>query len=488
MDAENDLSFADFFDVLYQFAAILDPQGNVIRANKAALKPAGLHEDQIRGRPVWEVAWTGLSKANRQSLKNAVGQAALGDPVRSELVVRRGRNLQQVIDFSLRPIWDGETGVKYILAEAWDETAYKETSDALYRSEARFRTIFEKAGIGILIKGVDGRILDSNPAFQSMLGYDPLELLQMKYIDITHGDDRAVSRKLFNELVKGRRESYSMEKRYLHKDGRPVWASITTSMVRGPDHEAQYVIASVENITPRKLVEEELFELQRTLNRGREMERLRLAQELHDGPLQEIAGISFRFKELESALPDREDRKQLRAVRDSLQQVSRSIRSLCSELRPPSLISFSLEKTIRSHAQEFQTAHPEIHLNLALADDDQALSELTRIALYRIYQEAMRNIQRHAQASQVWIRFQLDEEQVVLEVQDDGTGFVLPDRWVTLANQGHLGLVGAMERARDAGGRLKVTSSKKHGTLLRAVLPLEGNTLSIHVSNQENRP
>ncbi len=113
------------------------------------------------------------------------------------------------------------------------------------------------------------------------------------------------------------------------------------------------------------------------------------------------------------------------------------------------MIPFGLEKSILSHAEEFRTAHPEMDIELDLAHDGLKLSEQNRIMLYRVYQEAFNNILRHAQASRVCVRFSLDEDQAILEVQDNGVGFELPNRWVKLARQGHLGLVGAMEHAKE---------------------------------------
>ena len=267
--------------------------------------------------------------------------------------------------------------------------------------------------------------------------------------------------------------NYFIEKRYLDRDGNPIWARVNTSLVLGSDGQAQFAIAMIENITAHKQIESELMELQRSLMQGREMERLRVAQDLHDGPLQEIIGISYQVQDLANAAPLDADREQLEGIQSALQQLIKSIRSICGELRPPTLIPFGLEKSILSHAEEFRTAHPEMDIELDLVHDGLKLSEQVRIMLYRVYQEAFNNILRHAQASRVCVRFSLDEDQAILEVQDNGVGFELPNRWVKLARQGHLGLVGAMERAKEAGGSLDVTTAPGQGTLIRVVIPLD---------------
>jgi PAS domain S-box-containing protein len=484
----NDFWFEEFFDAIFQFTGILDARGRMMKANRTALKLTGLTQDQVSGQPLWAIPWSALSRQNRQVLKRAVNQAVRGNFVRHELAIRRRGLPEMILDISLKPIIDEAKVLQLIIVEGRDITAYKRTSEALFESEARFKTIFEKAGIGIVIKGVDGKMLDCNPAFQAMLGYSVVELRERDYLEITHALDRGVSRKLFNELVNGRRGSYFIEKRYLHKDGEVIWARITASLVQGLDRQEQYVVGMVENFTAQKQIETELVELQQRLMQGREAERLRLAQELHDGPLQEVIGITYQIQSLDNAISADADREQLQTVQSSLQQLAKSIRTTCGELRPPTLIPFGLEKTILSHAGEFKTSHPELNIELNLVDDSQSLSEPVRIVLFRIYQEALRNIVRHAQANTVWVRFWLTEDQAFLEIQDDGVGFVLPRRWINLARQGHLGLVGTQERAKEVGGNLEVTAAPGQGTLIRAVVPLKEEFIQVHVPGEEEKP
>jgi two-component system, chemotaxis family, CheB/CheR fusion protein len=137
----------------------------------------------------------------------------------------------------------------------------------------------------------------------------------------------------------------------------------------------------------------------------------------------------------------------------------------------PTLAPFGLEKAIKSHIDQFQQSHPELEVKLALMPDGQTLPEQMRLALFRICQAALANVVRHAAARHVFIRFRLDTEQVVLEVQDDGLGFELPARWIEIAREGHLGLIGMVERAESIGGQLKVISAPGQGTLIQAVVP-----------------
>src|SRR6266508_2259107 len=221
----------------------------------------------------------------------------------------------------------------------------------------------------------------------------------------------------------------------------------------------------------RRRMQAELAEAQGRLAESREAERLHLAQELHDGPVQDLYGTRFQLGELREGLQTEADLARLVAVQTTLQHVIGTLRTICGELRPPALAPFGLERAIRSHAEQYQQAHSEIDLRLDLAPDDQVLPERVRLALFRICQEALRNVAQHAQARSVLIRFTFDAEQVVLEIEDDGAGFVVPARWLELARRGHLGMLGAAERAEAIGGRLEVVSGVGAGTLVRIVVP-----------------
>jgi signal transduction histidine kinase len=92
--------------------------------------------------------------------------------------------------------------------------------------------------------------------------------------------------------------------------------------------------------------------------------------------------------------------------------------------------------------------------------------------MFRIYQNAVSNVARHAETEKLWVRFDLTDQWVTLEVEDNGKGFNIPGRWVELVRQGHLGLVGIRERVEAIGGKLTIVSSPGKGTLIRVAVPL----------------
>jgi two-component system cell cycle sensor histidine kinase/response regulator CckA len=136
-----------------------------------------------------------------------------------------------------------------------DVTERKQAEAALRESEERFRVTFENAGIGMSIGNLEDQVMQSNLALQQILGYSKAELAARNPHHVTHPDDIGADVALYKELMDGRRDSYQIEKRYLHKSGAIVWANLTVSAVRGAGNTPRFVVAMVEDITRRKELE-----------------------------------------------------------------------------------------------------------------------------------------------------------------------------------------------------------------------------------------
>ena len=118
--------------------------------------------------------------------------------------------------------------------------------------------MYQEAAIGITLMSPEGRSIAANPAFEEMFGYTEAELATMTLRDYTHPDDIDGNEALFREMMAGRRDSYRLEKRFLRKDGELVWGQVVSALHRGADGEPKYSIAMVENVTQRKLAEDQI--------------------------------------------------------------------------------------------------------------------------------------------------------------------------------------------------------------------------------------
>jgi PAS domain S-box-containing protein len=371
-----------------------------------------------------------------------------------------------------------DTGVspaRCLLGTAQDITRRRPDSP-LWAAEEHFRVLAESAVEAIITADALGAILFWNRAASRIFGYREPEILGRPLWDLlATADAEALSSAIRDpdrapdapSRIGRSVEAYAVDRLGLRF---PIELSLTRWEADG----RPFFTAIIHDISQRRAAEEELVELyQRLVTRGEE-ERAHLARELHDGPVQDLYGVRLG---LQQPLPEdlgAGGQAAFATAQAQLKTVADRLRAICHDLRPPALAPFGLEVAIRSHAERFQALHPELAVTLDLAPDRQRLPERTRVALYRVYQPAMANVARHAEAEQVRIRLSLDEERVTLSVRDDGRGFKVPRSWLDLARRGQLGLVGASERVKAVGGRLDVVSRPGDGTLVRVSAPLSG--------------
>jgi PAS domain S-box-containing protein len=158
------------------------------------------------------------------------------------------------------------------LAYAWNRTLFREVrarTAEVHETEQRFRVTFEQAAVGIAHVSPDGLWLRVNQKLCDIVGYPREELVRKTFQDITHPDDLASDMAFVQRVLAGEIDTYTMEKRYIRKSGSMVWAQLTVSLARGPHKEPRYFISIVEDITERKLLEEQLRQSQKMEAIGR---------------------------------------------------------------------------------------------------------------------------------------------------------------------------------------------------------------------------
>jgi PAS domain S-box-containing protein len=167
------------------------------------------------------------------------------------------------------------------------ERQVRRRTAALQASEARLRAIIENAPLGITLADMEGRILEANEAFQSMVGYTAVELCDMHFADLTHVDDLGDSAALYEELATGKRDRDSVEKRYVCKDGRVIRATLNVSVVRSVGRKPRFAVGLIEDITEQRQAEEALIQAEKLTVVGRLAASL--AHEINN-PLQSVIG------------------------------------------------------------------------------------------------------------------------------------------------------------------------------------------------------
>jgi two-component system CheB/CheR fusion protein len=212
-------------------------------------------------------------------------------------------------------------------------------------------------------------------------------------------------------------------------------------------------------------------ELQRRLVTAQEQERGRISRELHDEAGQQITALMLSLKALESAVPGPETPIKLRELRIATERLAKEIHHLATELRPVALDQLGLARALTGYLDAWLTRTGIAVDFVSAGIEDVRLPPAVETTLYRIVQEAMNNVSKHASAKNVSVIVERRSEQVVGIVEDDGAGFDLESLSDAEA-MARIGIAGMRERAVIVGGELTIESSPGHGTTVRVTLPL----------------
>lgn len=206
---------------------------------------------------------------------------------------------------------------------------------------------------------------------------------------------------------------------------------------------------------------------------GQEEERRRLARELHDDTLQSLIALQQRIQLARLQLAEHPQARQaLAELQGVAEETIRDLRRVIRALRPLYLEDLGLVPTLEALVREIGQQHPDLQAEWVLEGTPRRLPAAQELALYRMAQEALNNVLRHARATWVQVRLAFAPRQVTLEVRDNGQGFLVPESPAEFAPQGHFGLLGMHERAELIGAHLSLESTPGQGTTVRVSLSL----------------
>ena len=216
------------------------------------------------------------------------------------------------------------------------------------------------------------------------------------------------------------------------------------------------------------------------ITKSQEEERLRIARELHDDTIQSLLALSRRLELYQSSESNLERREKLAVLQDMATKTLVGIRQISRDLRPLILEDMGLIPALQTLVRAARLGDGAIpHVKFRTMGQQFSISPELELALYRITQEALTNICRHAHATGVTVELSYGPEVVKLEIADDGKGFEEPWSLTDFAQQDHFGLLGIQERVWGAGGSLSIHSSPDQGTRLIVTIPTANSNLGI---------
>ncbi|MBI5301093.1 MAG: hypothetical protein HY868_03075 [Chloroflexi bacterium] len=244
------------------------------------------------------------------------------------------------------------------------------------------------------------------------------------------------------------------------------WSNTDRRILHTLARQAEVALGNVLLVEILRRQLDEIRATQHQLLRSREDERARLARDLHDGPIQDLVGLNMQLGLMLTR--DASPMESLPTLRGEVRDLLSELRQVCAELRPPMLDTIGLGAALRVLADDWSSqSHVPVRLDLPGDATLRALPAHVAVNLYRLAQEALTNIARHAAARQVTLRLAWQGACLNLTLEDDGRGFVVPTTLHNLVAQGHFGMAGMRERVELIGGTLAVESTPGKGTCVQ---------------------
>ena len=348
------------------------------------------------------------------------------------------------------------------------EAAHQELSE----SEQRYRILFENAHDAIWVQDMEGKILTANEASVRLTGYDVETLSHMRVTDFLSEEGLELARDVRRRLLQGEVITGPYDQQVIRKDGTRALIRLSSSLIRDDGEPTAFQHIARDITDERRMHDNLRFYLQQ-VTRAQEEERKRISRELHDESIQALVVLSRQLDALASndkGISD-DNRTRLEELRQQTNNIMLGVRRLSQDLRPAVLDSLGLLATLEWLASDL-TDHFGISIGVAVLGSERRFSSEVELLLFRIAQEALRNVWRQSEASRAWITVEFGNDKTVLAVKDNGKGFELPKRVGDLAGVGKLGLAGMEERAKLLGGSLTLQSELGVGTTVTVEVPI----------------
>jgi PAS domain S-box-containing protein len=503
-------------DALPQLVCLIDENGQVIRTNRT-LETWGLGDvTLVRGKPVLDVILPGDNKLNCmlaanweemwQKLRNSESveceyhDLSMGRDLRCSM--NRGRKSQYldgseeegyaflVIEditqqkHAKRILRDYNEDLEKQLQERTKDLTKSNAAlkreirghlrdeDALKESEKKYTCLVETTLTGLFVLQ-DEHIVFCNNRFAEIFGYSQEGISRLNMLQLFPLEDSGTGAALNRSIKDMTWVSDEQIVSGVTSDGNTIW--LQRNLTRVDCLNESMIMGNVIDITEQKNTEDALRFSQRELQilsekllQAQEVERKRIASDLHDSIGQSISavklGMENALREYDCVLPQA-GKLYLQGAIEKLRDTVEDVRKISMNLRPSMLDDLGLHATIKWFTREFFAFFPEVSLDMQIDIDESNLSDARKVVIFRVIQESLNNIGKHAEASNVYVGLLNAGDKLTLSVKDDGNGFS-PD--TVYSGQG-FGLSSMRERVKLTAGKFAIESTPGVGTLVHAV-------------------
>lgn len=448
---------------------LLDAQGRLLDMNPAGLAMIQADRiDVVRGLPVVDI----VAPPHRSAFLDLHRRVFAGEAGTLEFEAIGLRGKRSWLAMHAVPLRDASGTIRAVLGIARDMSRRKVAEQALVESEQRFSKAFHANALPLLITRLeDGQVLDANEAFLQLVNRSRDDVLGQTTVSLGLID--AERRASIIETLAGRGTVSDIELELSSHERGP--RTLLLSLVKLEIGGRQCTLGTYRDITEAKRSEEQLRASRAALRNLatreqdiRENERTRIAREIHDSLGQALTALKLQLSAAQEAA-SRESPALGTRLHETVSMVDdlvKSVRRIASDLRPPILDQLGLPAAVEWLAQDF-SRRTGIRCATAILPTDGAIGDELATALFRIVQEALTNVLRHAGATSVDIELGMKSGCVALEINDDGSGITEAGTM----GPGSLGILGMRERASALGGVLEVAPRPGGGTRVAAWFP-----------------
>jgi len=368
--------------------------------------------------------------------------------------------------------------LKFVSSQIGLSIERKRAEEAVRKSEEEYRDLMEEAPIGLCNIDIKGKVLFVNKRFEEVSGYTREEVVGKNGFKLGMFGEDTIN--LLAKRIKDRlmgKPPRTLEFQFKCKDGKWIWVEIEARLIKKRGLPIGLQLVS-KDVTEQKKFEEELKKsheqlrnLSAHLQAVREGERTSIAREIHDDLGQTMTALKMDFSLLNRLIP-KEEKVLLRKTESMsklVDMILRDTKRISTELRPGLLDDLGLIAAIEWQAEEFQN-RTQIKCELTLGPEDIVLDRECSTAIFRIFQETLTNIARHANATRVSINLTEKGGKLTLKVGDNGRGITEEQ----IFDSKSFGLIGIRERVAFLGGKVKIKGVPDKGTTITVSIPFGG--------------
>jgi len=371
------------------------------------------------------------------------------------------------------PILDINNHVKGLIGVATDVTISQKMEETLRESEARFRSLFENSLIGISTASHDGKLLQANPVCARMYGYENPEMMLAEVTNVGKLYANTADRKEVLRILERKGFMEAKEYEVIRRDGSRFFVLVSACEIRDAEGKLLYNQATHIDLTERRKAVEEirkskklLEDLHKHIDEIRENERTVISREIHDQIGQSLTALKLDLNRMDKYInTNPEAAVKLQGMIELISKTIKDVQRISSDLRPGILDDLGLAAAIEWYCDEFEK---RTGIRYSLKLDDSIFGDSKKnLVFFRVFQEALTNVVRHANASAVTIKLRQSKQSTTMTIQDNGIG-MHPGKAESAKS---LGLIGMRERIRQFGGKIDILSEKGQGTKLTIFIP-----------------